>query len=157
EAEDVFLVDRLVRYHRDLFQLARNYVSFQDFYAQKPLAIFQAGTLYIDTRSCDLCVRVKGTAAHAAAAASSYGFLAYCDLVRKATGETRSIVAVISNGDGDYMRVGRNGIFYDRDNNDWDATIVKVVENPMSLRQAFFSPYKKLARLIETQISNFAS
>lgn len=157
EAADVFLVDRLVRYHRDLFQLARNYVSFQDFYAQKPLAIFQAGTLYIDTRSVDLCIRVNDVNAHAAAAASSYGYLAYCDLVRKATGEKMSIVAVLSNGDADFMRVGRNGIFYDRKNRDWDATVVKVVENPMSLRQAFFSPYKKVAKLIETQISNFAS
>ncbi len=157
EADDVFLVDRLVRYHRDLFQLARNYVSFQDFYAQDPKAIFQAGTLYIDTRSCDLCIRVNNVAAHAASASLSQGYLAYCDLVRRATGEKMSIVAVVSNGDADHMLVGRNGIFYDRQNRDWDATIVKVIDNPMSLRQAFWSPYKKIAKLVEHQIEKFAA
>jgi len=51
-------VDRLVRYHRDLYVLLKNFVSFSDFYTRKDKALFQAGTLYLDGRSCDLCVRV---------------------------------------------------------------------------------------------------
>ena len=40
---------------------------------------------------------------------------------------------------------------------DWDATIIKIVEHPISIRQAFFSPYKKMAKLIEQQVEKFAS
>ena len=31
---------------------------------------------------------------------------------------------------------GRNGLFYDRKGQDWDATITKLIANPISLRQA---------------------
>jgi hypothetical protein len=47
------------------------------------------------------------------------------------------------------VRWGRNGIFYDRKGLDWDATITKIVDNPISIGQAFWSPYKKLLRWIE--------
>ena len=53
--------------------------------------------------------------------------------------------------------VGRNGLFYDRKGNDWDATITKIIENPISIREAFFSPYKKLMRLVQERIAKSAS
>jgi hypothetical protein len=52
---------------------------------------------------------------------------------------------------------GRNGIFYDRQGRDWDATIVKVVDNPISIRQAFWAPYKKAMRFVEDQVARFAA
>jgi len=52
---------------------------------------------------------------------------------------------------------GRNGIFYDRKGRDWDATITKIVDNPISIRQAFWSPYKKLVRLIEERAAKQAA
>ena len=84
-------------------------------------------------------------------------FLAYCDCVRKGTGEKMSIVAIFSQGDDDNLMVGRNGIFYDRKGRDYDATITKIISNPISLRQAFWSPYKKFVRMIEEQISKRAA
>ena len=45
--------------------------------------------------------------------------------------------------------VGRNGIFFDRLGHDWDATITKIIENPISIRQAFFAPYKRAIRFVE--------
>src|SRR5262245_11109106 len=84
-------------------------------------------------------------------------YLAYCDCVRKATGEKRQIVAAFTGGDSDNLMVGRNGIFYDRKGRDWDATISKIVDNPISIRQAFWSPYKKFVRAIEEQIAKRAA
>ena len=48
--------------------------------------------------------------------------------------------------------VGRNGIFYDRKGQDWDATIVRILDHPISIRQAFWSPYKKLIKFINEQL-----
>ena len=56
------------------------------------------------------------------------------------------IAALISNGETDNLLVGRNGIFFDRNNEDWDATIVKIIDNPVSIKQAFWAPYKKIMR-----------
>jgi hypothetical protein len=53
--------------------------------------------------------------------------------------------------------VGRNGLFYDRRGQDWDATITKIVENPISIRQAFWAPYKKFVRLLEEQVAKRAA
>jgi hypothetical protein len=149
-------VARLVRYNRDLATLLRNFVSFSDFYDPLRRAVFQAGTLYLDARSCDLCVRVDDPNAHATIASLSRCYLAYCDL-RRPSGEAMKIVACFTQGDSDYLRVGRNGLFYGRDGRDWDATIVKIVENPISLREAFFAPYKKFLRFVEEQVAKFAA
>ena len=45
EANTIASVDKLVRYHRDLFTLLNNFVSFQDFYSPGTQAIFQTGSL----------------------------------------------------------------------------------------------------------------
>jgi hypothetical protein len=60
-------------------------------------------------------------------------------------------------GDSDFLMVGRNGVFYDRKGQDWDATIVRIIDNPISIRQAFWSPYKKLAKMISDQLQKFAA
>ncbi len=148
---------RLIHYHRDIAKLCRNFVNFADFYGRKDKAIFQAGTLYLDQRSCDLCLSVDDAGRHAAMAGMAGTYLAYCDCVRKGSGEKLSIVAAFTGGDSDNLIVGRNGIFYDRAGRDWDATITKIVENPISIRQAFFSPYKKLVRMIEERAAKQAA
>jgi len=148
---------RLIHYHRDLARLCRNFVNFADFYGRKDKAIFQAGTLYLDQRSCDLCLTVDDAGRHAAMAGMAGTYLAYCDCARKGTGEKLSIVAAFTGGDSDNLIVGRNGIFYDRAGRDWDATITKIVENPISVRQAFWSPYKKLVRMIEERAAKQAA
>ena len=84
-------------------------------------------------------------------------YLAYCDCFRKATGEKRQIVVAFTGGDSDNLMVGRNGLFYDRKGRDWDATITKIIDNPISIRQAFWAPYKKLVRMIEEQIAKRAA
>jgi hypothetical protein len=150
-------VERLVRYHRDLYTLCNNFVSFRDFYGRKVKAIFQAGTLYLDQRSCDLCLTVEDAGKHAAMAALAGTYLAYCDCVRKGAGEKMQIVAAFTGGDSDNLMAGRNGIFYDRKGRDWDATITKILDNPISIRQAFWAPYKKCLRMIEEQIAKRAA
>jgi len=150
-------VEKLVRFHRDLYKLLNNFVSFRDFYSRKDKAIFQAGVLYLDQRSCDLCLSVEDATKHALMASLAGTYLAYCDCVRKATGEKRQIVAAFTGGDSDNLMVGRNGIFYDRKGRDWDATITKIVDNPISIRQAFWAPYKKFVRMVEEQVAKRAA
>jgi hypothetical protein len=157
EATSIATVEKLVRYVRDLHRLCLNFVSFKDLYDGNDPAIFQCGTLYLDQRSCVLCLPVEDPAKHAIMAGLAGAYLAYCDCLRKGTGERLSIMAVVSQGDDDNLMIGRNGIFYDRKGRDYDATITKLISNPISLRQAFWLPYKKLARMIEEQIAKRAA
>ena len=157
EMNAIGAVERLVRYARDLYRLLNNFVNFEDFYSRARKAIFQAGTLYLDTRSCDLCVRVDDATKHAALATLSRTYLAYCDCTRKGSTEKMTIAAAFTGGDSDNLMVGRNGVFYDRKGQDWDATITKITEHPISLWQAFWSPYKRVARLLGEQMEKFAA
>jgi len=158
EANAIASLDKLIRYYRDLFTLVSNFVSFRDFYTPETKAIFQAGILYLDGRSCELCVRVDDVEKHARLAALSRTYLAYCSCVRKGDAEQRiNIAAAFTNGDGNNLRVGRNGVFYDRQGQDWHATIVKLIENPISVREGFWAPYRSLGRMIAAQVEKFAA
>ncbi len=149
-------VERLARYHRDLRDLLHNFVNFADFFSNDRLAVFQAGTLYLDSRSCELCIRVDNPAAHAVLGAMSKAYIAYVDCVRPG-GEKVQLAACFTQGDSDYLFVGRHGVFYDRKGRDWDATITKLIDNPISVRQAFWAPYKKFVRFIEEQVAKRAA
>jgi hypothetical protein len=147
-------LERLVRYRRDLNTILHNFVNFADFYSADANAVFQAGQLYLDARSCELCVKVDDPAVHAVIASMSKLCIAYVDCRRP--GMTMKIAACFTNGDSDYLYVGRNGMFIDRQGRDWDATIVKLIDNPISIRQAFLNPYKKFVRFIEEQMAKRA-
>lgn len=155
-ADAISSVDRLIYYHQHLYRLLHNFVSLQDFYTPEQTAIFQAGTLYLDGRSCQLCVEVTDVAKHAVMAALSGTYLAYCDCTARAGGDKKTIVAAFTDGDSDNLMVGRNGVFYDRKGRDWDATITRIIDQPISVRQAFWGPYKRIARMIAEQIAKFA-
>lgn len=157
QADNITKVDKLVRYYRDLFRLLNNFVTFHDFYKADSKAVFQAGRLYIDQRSCDLCIKVSDMGKHGTMAGLSGICLIYCDCYSKVKNEKMTIVAAFTDGDFDDIIVGRNALFFDNDGLDWDATIIKVIENPISIRQAFWSPYKKFAKFISKQIEKFAS
>jgi hypothetical protein len=150
-------LDKLVRYQAGLVTLLNNFVSFSDFYTRKDKAIFQAGTLFLDGRSCDLTVHVNDMAKHAKMAGLSNAYLVYCECTRKESPEKITIVAAITAGEVGNLMVGRNGVFYDRAGNDWDATVVKIIENAISVREAFWTPYRRLGRMVNNQIQKMAA
>ncbi|MBR6346083.1 MAG: hypothetical protein IKR69_01695 [Bacteroidales bacterium] len=157
EALSIESVDKLLRLYRDFYRFLNNYVVLSDFYDKEHKAIFQAGRLYIDQRSTDLCVRVQDMGRQADVASLSGMYILYCTCTSKVKNATMQIAAVLTNGDVDDLRVGRNAIFYDRDGVDWDATVTKIVDNPISVRQAFWAPYKKVARWISEKIDKSAA
>jgi hypothetical protein len=157
EVEAITAVERLLLFARDLHSLVNNFVSFRDFYTRKGKASFQAGTLFIDGRSCDLCIPVTDVTRHAAVATLGRTCLLYCDCVRPGSAEKMTIAAAVTAGDSDQLMVGRNGVFYDRKGRDWDATIVRILEHPISIRQAFWAPFKKAARMMGEQFQKVAA
>lgn len=156
-AENLAGLEKLLRYVRDFQPFLRNFVTFDDFYDTDKLAVFQAGTLFIDGRACILTMRVDAPAKHAALAGQSRTYLLYCELTRAGGGEKRAVLAAVTAGDSDNLMVGRNGVFVDRAGVEWDATVTHIVDNPISIRQAIFAPYRKAARLINEQMQKLAA
>lgn len=150
-------VDKLVRYQANLLTLINNFVSLSHFYTRKDKAIFQAGTLFIDERSCDLTIHVNDMAKHSSMAGLSNTYLLYCECSRKDQVNKMTIVAAVTAGDAGNLMVGRNGVFYDRAGRDWDATVVKIIENAISVREAFWTPYRRIGRMVSNQMQKMAA
>ena len=150
---------KLLLLHRDFYRLLRNFVTLEDFYDydKKTIASFEAGTLIIDQRACHLCIRVNDPAKHDAQAPLSGMYLLYCNCENKKTGKTANIVAAMTQGEIKNLSIGKNGVFYDNDGLDYDATVTKIIDNPISIRQAFWTPYRKFSKWIEEKINKSAA
>ena len=159
EADNIEMVDKFLHILRDFYRLLKNFITFHDFYnkEKKVSAIFQSGTLIIDQRACRFCMKVENMAAHTATAVTSGMFLVYCDCTTKTSAAKLQIVAAVTVGEIGNLIVGKNAIYYDNAGVEWDAVITKVVDNPISVAQAFWSPYRRMSVAIENLISKSAT
>ena len=148
-------VDKVLRLEKYFYRFLNNYVVLSDFYAKDKKAMFQAGRLFIDQRSTDLCIKVDGPSPEISSLSGMY--ILYCTCTSEKLGKSFNIAAVLTDGDVDGLREGKNAVFYDRDGNDYTAKVIAIVDNPISVRQAFWSPYKKVARMISDKIDKSAA
>ena len=150
---------KLLLIHRDFYRLLRNFVTLEDFYDRDSdtIASFEAGTLIIDQRACKLCMRVNDPAKHDSQAPLSGMYLIYCNCVNQKTGKSLQIVAAMTQGEVNNLSIGKNAVFYDNDGLDYDATVTKIIDNPISIRQAFWTPYRKFSKWIEEKINKSAA
>ena len=147
--------EKLIRYKMNLGEFLVNYVTMDRLYAGKGGAIFQTGVLRIDGKELNLCFHVDSEAAHSALSGRSECCVIYVKLTRPDEGAERTVCAVVTAGTVAGLYVGRNGVFYDRDGKNWQATITKVVESQVSLAEAFWSPWKKLGNSISGAVKKF--
>ena len=159
EAENIEMVDMFLHMLRDFYRLLRNFITFNDFYKKDKdiSAIFQSGTLIIDQRACRFCMKVENMGAHNATAATSGMFLVYCDCTTKTSPAKLQIVAAVTVGEVGNLIVGKNAVYYDNAGVEWDAVITKVVDNPISVMQAFWNPYRRMATAVENLINKSAA
>ncbi len=159
ESDNIEMVDKFLHIFRDFYRLLRNFITFHDFYNKdkKVGSIFQSGTLIIDQRACRLCMKVENMGAHNATAATSGMFLVYCDCTTKTSPAKLQIVAAVTVGEIGSLIVGKNAVYYDNAGVEWDAVITKVVDNPISVAQAFWSPYRRMATAVENLINKSAA
>ncbi|MBR4978770.1 MAG: hypothetical protein IKY95_07450 [Bacteroidales bacterium] len=161
-AEDfnnISLVEKFLYVYRDFYRLLKNFVTFHDFYSKDSdvKAIFQCGRLVIDQRECHFCMQVADMAKQNTMAASSGMYLIYCDCTTKTKPTKMSIVAAMTVGEVGDLFVGKNAVWYDNAGLEWDAVITKIIDNPISISQAFWSPYRRIAVAIENLINKNAA
>lgn len=159
EAANIDMVTKFLYIFRDFYRLVRNFVTMHDFYDKDnaTLAIFQSGVLLVDQRACRFCMNVVDMAKHNTMAPASGMFLLYCDCITKASPAKIQIVAAVTVGEIGDLTVGKNAVYYDNKGVEWDAVITKIIENPISISQAFWSPYRRMATVIENLISKNAA
>ena len=159
EAANIDMVTKFLYVFRDFYRLIRNFVTLHDFYSKEKTvaAIFQSGRLIVDQRECRFCMHVADAGKHNATAASSGMFLVYCDCTTKSKPGKLQIVAAVTVGEIGDLVVGKNAVYYDNSGLEWDAVITKIVDNPISIAQSFWSPYRRMAKVVENLITKNAA
>lgn len=158
EVQQVKELERLILHQRWLLELANNVVNFSAIYHPEATALVERGSLVIDGRRLDFCVEVKDRAAHKQVAADSLIFLVYAS-ISAGQDEGRApfeVVAPVTSGERGRLRVGKRGIFIDTDGREWDAVIVDIVENPISVREAMVAPFRRAAAFVSKKIEDLA-
>jgi len=137
-------VERLVLYHQHLLRLANNFVSFSELYLPPIRAMFEEGSVLLDGRWFDLALRVNDVAKHSAIAQSSNIFTLYLEVSQMAPGGTFMIAVPATAGAKGNLGVGKRGVFFDWQGREYDAVVVRIIDNPISLREALVAPFVRL-------------
>jgi len=149
-------VEKLTLYHRDLLRLTNNFICFSELYTPPVKAMFEEGSVQIDGRWFDLVLRVEDINKHSAIAKAGNIFILYLE-VSHAPSKTKYTVAVPATaGTKGNLGVGKRGIFFDVNGNEFDAVVVKVIDNPISLREAMLAPFARLRDFIIGKIESIS-
>ncbi len=156
EVKQVTDLETLILYQRWLLELANNFVSFSAMYDPDRRALFELGDLIIDGRELTFTTKVRNRAEHKKIAQASEMYLVYAEItVPEGLGPSFEIAAALTSGGQGAIEIGKRGIFYDLDGNEWDARVVDLIENPISLGEAVKSPFVKAKKLISEKVEAF--
>jgi hypothetical protein len=151
-------LEKLLLYVRWLIELVNNFVNFSAVYLPKKTALVEAGSLVIDGRRLDFCLKVANRAAHKSVATLSNIYLVYVEVLEKEGGAVvYQLVAPVTGGEAGRLRVGKRGIFIDLDDREFDAIVTEIVDNPISVKQAAFAPFRRAAAMISSKIEEYVA
>lgn len=153
ELVQVSEVEKLILYQRFLIELANNFVNFSALYDPSKTALVEMGAIVVDGRRLEFCARVENRAAHRMVASESLIFLVYAQVLEKdGSAPVFEVVAPVTSGERGRLRPGKRGIFIDVQGKEWDAVIVEVVENPISIKEAMLAPFRRAQKMISDRI-----
>jgi len=149
-------LEKLILYQRWLMELANNFVSFSNLYNPRKKSLFEMGTLVIDGRQITFTMKVRDRQAHRKIAEKSCMYLLYVEVVGRQEKDIKfEIVAAVTSGTAGRLHLGKRGIFFTIDGREWDAQIVDIVENPISIYESVRAPFRQVTSFIKKQIDKF--
>ncbi|MBN2451159.1 MAG: hypothetical protein JXR77_12265 [Lentisphaeria bacterium] len=152
---DVRQVERLILYARHLLEFVNNFVSFPYLYAADRRALFEMGSAVVDGRWLNFAVRVDDVAAHSTVAKTGDLFIVYLEVTGK-SGEGFKVGSPLTSGTRGNITLGKRGVFFDVTGREYDAKVIQIVENPISLSEALAAPFVRLWRLIQGRIETWS-
>jgi len=157
ELEQIHNVEKLILYQRWLMEFANNFVSFPMLYDQNHRSLIEMGTLIIDGRELTFTIRVGDRQMHRTVAESSFMYLLYVELTGKEDKSDKfDVVAAVSSGDAGGLRIGKRGIFFTIDGREWDAQVVDIVSNPVSMWEFLKAPFQQVTDFMKRQVERFS-
>jgi len=158
EVEQINSLEKLILYRYWLLELANNCVNFSAFYSSGQRALFEMGDLIIDGRQLTFTVKVQNHTEHKKVAATSQLFLVYAKIAKCGDQEQEfEIAAAVTAGSKGGIEIGKRGVFYDLHGEEWDAQVVDILENPISVWEAIKAPFVRVRNLVGRKAESFAA
>ena len=145
-------LERLLLCHKSLFRLAQNFVNFAQLYAIEERALFEMGSAVVDGRWFNLALNVTDLNAHAAIAKTSNIFTLYLEITGKADEKPFHVAVPATAGSKGNLVVGKRGVFFDTAGREYGAKVVRIIANPISVREALVAPFVRLWAFIVGKI-----
>lgn len=150
--DDIRLVEKITLYQANLLDFVNNFVSFPYLYDRNRRAMFEMGYLVMDGRHFNLAVRVGDRAAHRAVASNSSMYVLYVRVQSQAGAGLYEVAVPVTAGGIKNLSKGKRGLFRDTDGKEYDACVVDVIENPISVSETIAAPFKRIAKLVTQKI-----
>jgi hypothetical protein len=150
-------VERLTLYHQHLLRFANNFICFKELYHPPIKAMFEEGSVQIDGRWFDLALRVDNIAQHSAIAKSSNIFVLYLEVTDSSNNNKFTIAVPATSGSKGNLGIGKRGIFFDWKNREHNATVIKIIDNPISMSEALAAPFIRLWEFVLGKIEAMSS
>jgi hypothetical protein len=159
ELQAISDLEKLALYQRWLLPLVNNMISFPALFSGKERCLFETGTLVLDGREMNLCVKVADVGDHKPLADQSNIFVLYVDCERAVGGaaERMTIAVGVTSGTQRGIAAGKRGVFYDREGCEWDAKVIDMLVKPISLFESAVAPFVKLRQLAADKASKLMS
>ncbi len=146
-------LEKLILYKKYIIEFLNNFVSFSNVYNPDITSLYEAGVLVIDGRKINLNILVKDINAHKKVSSMSNTFIMYLNIAGKENNQSQfQIASPLTSGDMGRIRLGKRGIFTDRNGNEWDAEIIDIIKNPVGLLEGIKAPFIKIGENIKNQI-----
>ena len=156
DLNQIHSLEKLILYQRWLMGLANNFVSLTNLYNPQRRALFEMGTLVIDGREITFCMKVQDRPAHKKIAKESCMYLLYLEITGRQDKDVKfEAVAPVTAGAAGRLRIGKRGIFFTTDGQEWDAQVVDIVINPVNPWETLTAPFQQLAAFVKKQVDKF--
>lgn len=157
EEQRLVELERLILFQRWIFTFANNFVAMPDLYARDRRALFEQGTLIMAGREFSLAVRVMDRASHAAMASEASMFILYCVITGGQPARTFEVAVPVTSGTTRGLYVNKRGVFRDTEGCEYDAQVVQIIQQPVSLYEAATAPLRRLIRLIFSRVESWSN
>ena len=157
DMDNIRLLEKVILYQTGIIDLANNFVSFPHLYDPNHRAMFEMGSLVMDGRRFTFAVKVVNRKEHVEVAKTSNMFVMYVEVVPKDQNTKYEVAIPVTSGGKGNLCLGKRGIFLDIHGNECDARVVHIIENPISYREALFSPFQRLVRILTGKIESITS
>ena len=155
--DNIRLTEKLLLFQANLIDVANNFVSFPHLYDPSRRAMFEMGTLIMDGRRFSFSIRVDDRKLHSVVAKTGNLFVLYVEVLPAGDEKKFEIAVPVTSGGKGNLCVGKRGVFQDTAGREFDARVVQVIENPISVGEALVSPFQRLGKLLGGKIEKITA